>query len=1113
MITSRICSPVVIPKPAAAFSIFTTCAATLLAFSLPGQAQQLLIPEDHSWNFLHPMGTLPPREDTTPDPNFNTSWYLPEAQFLTNYDGPSFTASTFGDPTIPTSADSGPGIGPFAYGGVDGITAPGTALTRPDAGRRYSSYYRTIFSVPAGGLKDPSIRMVCDDGCFIYLDGVLIATVNITDGVTDTYTSFASDATNTEGGFSFPLRAAGLLPGGSPGDVKVIVAVPVITAGVHTLAVSVRSNATSSSDIGLLLELSALDFVATVTEAILSNTGYRFTIMDDPTSVVQTASITLDIDGAPVTPTSVTKTAGVTTVFFAATGLPPASSHTYALAAKDQNNANITGSGTVRSPYLPTEALPGPSGSAGVWGMREYRNGIGWGTGLDVAVTEAAALPAVDPDPLDGAIVDGTAPVVNHTDPDEAGTGGNFNNDLPFIGNLAGADDNIMVIAKTQIVITAAGLVTYSVHTDDGMALRISGGPPAGAESKFVSFAGGGLIDQGDPQTLVFPGFTGDSNTRGVYNFTAPGTYDVQFVAFEGTAGASWEIASAPGTFRVDRDTNAWKLLGNPNDPAVLAIPYQARWITNPPGIPGAAGKFGVRTWFSADSVDNLQQVSDFLRDTVRTPADGDNLTFDSLRSSLNARDPVSTTVASGTILGDDLLNDDPNAPQGNNDRVVTVAKGRISVPTSSSYTFWGRGDDGFLLRVKAVAGANPSFKRATNGDPNQANGRFEMSNPNELFFDAPTGESNTRGIIFLAAGEYDLEYIQWEGGGGFWYELIAATGEYPHGTEPPQGWRTVGYQTPATTIAVPGMAAPGWSVETSLPDTAAGNLGTIAAAEALLDADKTTTTWPLLNFTDPEAGADGSFTPNNPFPRNTAADDNNYAMRATGSLVITQAGVYNLGFQGDDGGYMDISGPGNPVWSSILESNHLAQAILTESVPGSGLNDRLQVEVGTGNSRTIGQVTLAVGTYTIKTLVFEGGGGSWWEVVGAKAPVSPGFNYPLLMEGAGTTVTDFDLLVLVAPASQETIPVTNFTANTVTGAYSLTFVSTAGATYQLEYSTNMEAGAPGTPQKWNVAPGPVIVGAAGTTTLNSNITALYPANGGVLPAGSPRAYLRVRRL
>ena len=1108
----RICSPVVISGPPSALPIFAACAAAMVAFSLPGQAQQLLIPESHSWNFLHPMGTLPPRADTTPDPNFATSWYLPEAQFLTNYDGPSFSASTFGDPLIPTSADSGPGSAPFAYGGVDGIAAPGTALTRPETGNRYTSYYRTVFTVPAGGLKDPSLRMVCDDGCFIYLDGVLIATVNVTDGITDTYTSFASDATNTEGGFSFSLRVAGTLPGGSPGDVKVLVPVPAIMAGVHTLAVSVHNSGTASSDMGLLLELSALDLVATVTEAKLDNSGYRFTIVDDPASVVQTGSITLDIDGALVTPTSITKTAGVTSVFYAATGLPPGSNHTYALAAKDQNNATITGSGTVRSPYFPTAALPGPSGSPGMWGMREYRNGTGWGSGLDVAVTEAAALPAVDPDPLDGSIVDGSAPVINHTDPEQAGTGGNFNNDLPFIGNLPDTDDNVMVIAKTQIVITAAGPVTYSVHSDDGMALRISGGPPAGAGSKFVSFSGGGLIDQGDTQTLVFPGFTGDSNTRGVYNFTAPGTYDVQFVAFEGAGGSSWEVASAPGTFTADRDTNTWTLLGNPNNPAVLAVPFQPRWITNPPGIPGTAGKFGARTYFSADTVDNLQQVSDFLRDTTRTPEDGDNLTFDILRSSLNARDPGSTNAAQGTILGDDLVNEDPNAPQGANDRVVTVAKGRITVPAASVYTFWARGDDGFLLRLKAVSGPNPVFKRATNGDPNQANGRFEMSNPNELFFDGGTGDSNTRGIIFLAAGQYDIEYLQWEGVGGFWYELTAAVGEFPHGTEPPQGWRLVGYQTPATTIVVPGLAAPGWSVETSLPDTATGALGTITAAEALIDVDKTTTTWAVLNFTDPESGNNGSFTPNNPFPRNTAADDNNYAMRATGNLVIAQAGVYNLGFQGDDGGYMDITGPGNPVWTSVVETNHPLQAVITESVPGSGVNNRLQVEVGTGNSRTIGNITLAAGTYSIKTLVFEGGGGSWWEVIGAKAPVSTGFNYPLLVQGAGSTVTDFDMLILVSSAA-ETIPVTNFTANPATGAYSLTFVSTAGATYQLEYSTNMEAGAAGTPQKWNVAPGPTIVGAAGTTTLNANLTALYPANGGVLPAGSPRAYLRVRRL
>ena len=1104
--------PMLFFKPLSDFVRLAGCAAALLASSLPGHAQQILIPENQSWNILHPMGSLPPRADTTPDPDFDTTWYLPQAQFLTDYDGPSFGASTVGDPADLPTADSGPKIGPFAYGGVDAITAPGTTLTRPNSGNRYTSYFRTVFTVPAGGLRNPSVRMVCDDGCYLYLDGVLIATVNVTNGVADTYTSFATDATNTEVVFSFPWRAAATLPGGSPDDVKVIMPVPTLSAGVHTLAVSVHNSGTASSDLGLLLELSASGFGATVTEARLDNSGYRFTIVDEPTSTVQTGSVTLNIDGAAVTPTSVTKTGGVTLVFYAATGLPLGSLHTYVLTAKDQANANITGSGNVRSPYFPTAALPGPAGSPGVWGMRDYRNGTGWGSGLDFAVSAARGLPAADPDPADPVIIDGTAPVVNHTDPEQPGTGGNFNNDLPFIGNQAGPDDNLMVIAKTQIVITAAGPVTYSVHSDDGMGLRISGGPPAGAGSKFVSFSGGGRIDS-DLQTLIFPGTTTDSNTRGVYNFTAPGTYDVQFAAFESANGSSWEVASAPGTFAADRDTNTWTLVGNPNAPAMLAVPYKPRWVTNPPGIPGEAGKFGVRTYFSASGVDTLQKTSDFLRDTVRTPADGDNLTFDTLRSSLNARDPGSTNAPQGVIGGDDLVNEDPNSPQGANDNVVTVAKGRISVPAASFYTFWARGDDGFMLRLKAVTGPNPSFKRATNGDPLQANGRFEMSNPNELFFDAGTGDSNTRGIVFLAAGQYDIEYLQWEGVGGFWYELTAAAGEFPHGTEPTSGWRPVGYKSPASTIVVPGIAARGWSVETSLPDTAAGNLVTIAAAEALFSGGGiTTTTWPQLNFTDPESGNNGSFTPNNSFPRNTTADDNNYAMRATGSLVITQSGEYNLGFQGDDGGYMDITGPGNPMWISVLETNHPAQAMLTESVPGSGVNNRLQVEVGTGNSRTIGNITLAAGTYTLKTLVYEGGGGSWWEVIGAKAPVIPSFNYPLLVQGSGSTVTDADVLLLVGPPSTESIPVTNLTYNSATGAYSLTFVSAAGTNYQLEYTTAMEAGPAGTPQKWNIAPGAPTAGAAGTTTISGNVSTLR-APGGVLPAGPPRLFLRARRL
>jgi hypothetical protein len=248
-----------------------SCALSLITLSSAATAQEILIAEDHTWNYLHPMGTVPPRADTTPDPDFDTTWYLAQAQFATNYDGPSFTVQALGDPAVLTSADSGSGPGPFAYGGVDGIPVPNTPLTVPNSGNRNASYYRTTFTVPAGGLIEPSLRMVCDDGAFIYLDGTLIAKVNIADGVTETYTAVAADAANTEAMFTFPLRVAGVTAGASPGDVNVVTAVPTLSAGTHTLAVSLRNNANTSSDMGMLLELSALPPATTTIHAVVTD--------------------------------------------------------------------------------------------------------------------------------------------------------------------------------------------------------------------------------------------------------------------------------------------------------------------------------------------------------------------------------------------------------------------------------------------------------------------------------------------------------------------------------------------------------------------------------------------------------------------------------------------------------------------------------------------------------------------------------------------------------------------------------------------------------------------------------------------------------------------------
>lgn len=866
---------------------------------------------------------------------------------------------------------------------------------------------------------------------------------------------------------------------------------------------------------------------AQLSSALLTNSGYIIKVTDlGTTSVFQAVTtgpnaITLSIDGSavPLSTGNVSKSGGVTTITLPAPSVPdPGTSHTFTINGKDQIGASINASGAVRAPIFPV-VVNGPEGAVGSWGMREWHKGSGLTPGLTGnSPLGAVVIQTANLNPGDAGITDATGvPVVNHSDPEDPGGRGNFNNDLPFIANVPGAGDNdVVMIGKTKLRIPAAGEYTFAVHSDDGAGIRISGGP-SGNTGKFVRVTGDNTqIDQGDPQTASFNDYTGDSNLHAVYNFSAPGDYDLLMVAFEGGGGAFWEIAWAPGSFGADTDTSTWSLVGNPGDPSIP--PFTPRFATTFNGPPGTAGNFGIRTYRNASGVDNLGKASNFVRDTTRQPNDGTNETVDALRPYLNARDPQDGQ--GGVLIGNDPPY--PGDQPGAQDNVVTVAKGRITVPAASYYTFWGQGDDGFLLRIKGVNGApNPKFSRSTQGGNDRA-GRFEMSNPSELFFENGTGNSDTRGIILLAAGEYDLEYLQWDGGGGFWYELTAAQGEWPHGTTPPNGWQAVGYDVPGNgTVLIPGMLNPGWTVQSSTPGRPEFHFN-IADAEAAIDAtlaDPTapaakTSTWDSLNFIDPQDGNDGSFTPNNPWPLNTPNGDDNYAMRATGTLHITEAGEYFLGFQGDDGGYMTLNGPGNPVFSAIEFTNHPDQAIITEEVSGSGFKNSIRVETGTGNSRTIVRTTLAVGDYTLKTMMYEGGGGSWWEVLGSKASGHI-FNVPLLVKGTGSTATDTEGLLLTAQP-QANLAVNAFTADPQTGDFSITFGSILGNDYSLEYTTGfLAAGGAASPLKWNTVPVAELASFPGngqSTTITGNVSSLLTNAGGQLTDLS-RVFLRVRRL
>lgn len=818
-----------------------------------------------------------------------------------------------------------------------------------------------------------------------------------------------------------------------------------------------------------------------LTSSKLDITGGTIVLTDTATAKVNTSGnfdLFFDSTEVPDNQLTVNKVGDVTTIRFTAP-INPNNNYGFDITVPrldGQSQSFFMNAASYKLPLAVTMA--GPAGGVGSWGIREYP-----GANIAGNIEDAADVATI----ATAAHTDDTAsPVFNHSDPDSQGPGssGNFNNDFNLLTNT-GANDDFVVVGRTKVTVPAAGTYTFSVHSDDGFTMRVSG--PGGG--RFLSAAGSGVVDPGDSQSIYLDGGTGDSNTRGVYQFDAAGTYDILYLGWDGGGGGYYEVAWAPGTFTEDKNTNTWTLVGTPSDPEVPA--YRERWVTNVPGPAGTNGRFGVRTYKAAGTLNNLGDASNFLATTTRSPSDPDGNTIDSQLPYLNHRDPQDG-AGFGLVPGDLPF---PGNTDGNDDTVVTTAKARISIASAGTYTFAYYGDDGLVLRFKGVGGLpDPSWKQVTGA------ATFQMSNPNEMFFD-PAGTITTRGAITLSAGQYDIEMIQWEGGGAFSYELAAAAGSWLEATTPPGGFQLVGFAPPSSTVLIPGLADPGWTVESGLPSTQAAYPFTIAGAESRINdtlanpaapAAKTST-WDTLNFFDPQDGAEGSWTPTNAWPLNTPQGDDYYSMRARGILNITQAGTYQLGFQGDDGGYMYIYGVGaNPhPQMTLVSTNHPNEAVIANA-PAGGTNNAILVETATGNSRTIVRVTLQVGQYDIRTLMYEGAVGSWWEVFGAKEPVDATFVHPLLARGPGSTVNIASGIPVVDQGGV-TPPNSNFrlTAVTVTGnpvtSVSFNIGSQAGATYTIQASENLTS--------WTLINGSVP--ATGTSTPFTVNFSAYPALSG----------------
>lgn len=530
---------------------------------------------------------------------------------------------------------------------------------------------------------------------------------------------------------------------------------PAIPAGTRSIEIYINDELCTSAS--TIVEIETAQFTATnVMEVVLADVGTGGIADVDPTTLTAT------LDGNPVV--IVTEKVGLlTTVTYTFPAAPdPYTNYTLEVTGTTTNGTNFSLPGTARSLPLLDElraGLPDPPNASTGWDYMEF----------DVIPTLGGNLGAGSQAFIDAQTVISTAaaptaqdvqPFVNHADPDDPGSRGDWTPDLPILSDDVGLpDDQYVTYARTIITIGAGeeGEYTIRVTGDDGFGLRING-------ATFSSVVGDAAnqISPADPSVVFRPAYGGNGNAFAFCNFPVAGDYLVEFFGFEGGGGSYQEVSWARGLFTSLNATSSWALIGDTS-----SLVSESRWGEIPeailPPLPtGGENGWSTYLYYNA-AVGNLTNTVNYLRDVA---------------------DPLTATA---TILpelnhGDDGGNGgvfnpsapypgDPN-PGGDTNNIALIARANVVAPVTGEYTIQVRSDDGFLLRF-----TNPenNFTSLSGG------GTLSPAAPNEVYFENGTGDTNTRASVFLEAGVHELVYIWWEGGGGSHFEISSAPGIEPN--------------------------------------------------------------------------------------------------------------------------------------------------------------------------------------------------------------------------------------------------------------------------------------------------------------------------------------------
>ena len=493
-----------------------------------------------------------------------------------------------------------------------------------------------------------------------------------------------------------------------------------------------------------------------------------------------------------------------------------------------------------------------------------------------------------------------------------------------------------------------------------------------------------------------------------------------------------------------------------------------------PPTLPGPAPTNGS---FSGYCVQNAGTVGSVRQAVERLLSGAGTITqTDTGIPTLNAYDPDNGAINAGLFP-----NNKPffaNTAGVDDEDCTIVHKGRIVVKPEDAgpWTFGVHADDGFALRIRGQ-----TWQKA------YGLGIIDHADRSILSFEDPTGDANTRGVINLAAGTYDLEFVFFERGGGFVYELYAAKGDWENDGDT-DTWRLVGHTScgvePIAGIVDPGDGN-GWTVWWNPPDQMGAITDTTTAWNAVapyIGVAGYGTNAPAINFYDPDNGSADEVVPSVPFPLDTmGVDDNNFGLYMEGQLLVPSNATYAIGFRGDDGGWLQIEGQ---TWDSLV-ANATGLSVIN--------GDMMVCDQPTGDSRTVGLITLNAGTYTIRSLFMEMTGGGSYDIftMGANCSTSSlptSFASRSLSTGGTGVVVDaaatLELESSTPPEQEYFITEGRLTASGQT--VQLSWESVPGATYALEACTNLVAG------EWMQVQGGIVSGGTNTTYSFTN-TMLAP--------------------